>query len=180
MKSRPLPSSLIPVNFFVLKILIVFFIFLASTAISFADIHTWVPAAGGTWTTATNWLPAGLPVAGDDIVINTDQTANITGVPTLAINSLLLNGTCTLVGTAGGTTLIIGGAAGTDFTISDGKTLIVGADLNITLAGNSTSTIDGTLILSSGRTYNTNGAGVSTNVNGAIASLGTVTCSSAA
>jgi gliding motility-associated-like protein len=174
MKSRSLHSIFRPVNSFLLRILMVFIFIIFSVVISYADIHTWVPATGGAWTTTTNWLPTGLPVAGDDIIINGDQSAVISAVPTLAINSLTVNGTCTLTGSGGGTTLTIGGAAGTDFIVSVGKTLTLGTNLNITLAGNSTANINGTLNVSTGRTFNTSGSGVITIVNGVIVATGNV------
>jgi gliding motility-associated-like protein len=179
MKSRFLLSIFLQFRLFSLRILTVLFFITAGAATSYADTHTWVPSAGGVWTAAANWLPATAPVGGDDIIISTDQTADITGVPALSINSMTISGNCVLVGTGGGTTLTIGGAAGTDLFVNAGKTLTIGANLNIALAGNSTSLIDGTLLVSAGRNCNINGAGVVTTVNGTIAAFGTVTCTTA-
>ena len=179
MKSGSLNSCLIPSNSLFLRIFLVILFVFMSAVLSSANTHTWVPAAGGAWTTPTNWSPTGLPVAGDDIIINSDQSANITSVPNLAVNSLSVSGNCTLVGTGGGTTLTIGGAAGTDLTISLGKTLTIGTNLSITLANNATSTVNGTLTINAGRTFNTNGTGVITTVIGTLMAIGNVTCTDA-
>jgi hypothetical protein len=48
-----------------------------------AATKTWVPTTGGAWTTDGNWSPNGQPVNGDDVVINKDQSANISAVPTM-------------------------------------------------------------------------------------------------
>ena len=174
MKSGPLPINLKYFNWVYFRLLILV-ILTVNSVISYADTHTWVPTAGGAWTTATNWSPAGLPVAGDDVIINNDQTANITAVPNLNLNSLTVNGTCNLIGSGGGTTLTIGGAAGTDFTILTGKTMTIGANLNISLAANAASTINGTLVISTGRVFNINGNGIVTTVSGTIQAFGSVT-----
>src|ERR1035437_7728026 len=68
---------------------------------------TWTPTTGGAWTTGGNWNPSA-PVAGDDVVINSDQSANITAVPTISLNSLTVSGTCSLVSSSGSKTMTIG------------------------------------------------------------------------
>jgi len=138
---------------------------------------TWVPTAGGFWTTSGNWNPIGQPVAGDDVIINSDQSALITAIPTISLNSLTVNGTCTLVGSSSVKTLTIGGNPSTDFTILNGKTLTI--NLNITMASNASAAINGTLNVASGETFNTDASGVVTTVNGTITNSGTVACTTA-
>ncbi len=141
---------------------------------------TWNKTTGGLWTTANNWTPSGAPLSNDIIIINTDQSANITAVPSISINSLQISGNCTLVGASTNRVLTVGGITGVDFSISQDKTFTIGSNLGITLAGSATATIDGTLNITSGRTYNTNGTSVITTVNGSINNAGTVTNSTAA
>src|SRR6266436_85616 len=38
-----------------------------------AAVKTWVPTAGGLWTTAANWSPSGAPAEGDDVTIPNNQ-----------------------------------------------------------------------------------------------------------
>ena len=134
----------------------------------YGTTRTWNQTTGGAWTTTTNWTPNGLPVAGDDIIINTDQSADITGVPTITINSLSISGNCVLAAGVSGDLLTITNT----FSVSTGKTLTLGitnARLAFTLNGTGTLngncafdggtavrnfTVNGTLIVNStGRLY---------------------------
>jgi hypothetical protein len=72
-----------------------------------AATKTWVPTAGGSWATAGNWSPGGAPAAGDDVVISSDQSASITAVPTISLNSLTVNGNCPLAGATSGNRITI-------------------------------------------------------------------------
>jgi len=152
-------------------------IIISGVGSTFGATKTWNKTTGGAWTTAGNWT-GGLPVAGDDIIINSNQSANITAVPTLSINSLTVSGNCTLVSSSA-QTLTIGGNAGIDLTVTVGKSLTIGANLNFTLANSSLATIAGTLNISSGRTFNTDGSAVVTTVTGIISNAGTLTCTTA-
>jgi len=108
-----------------------------------AATKTWVPTAGGIWTTAGNWSPNGAPATGDDVIINSNQSANITNVPTITLNSLTISGNCSLAAPANGNTLTIS----TTFSVSTGITLILGpiatTRLNFTLLSTATGTING-------------------------------------
>jgi autotransporter-associated beta strand protein len=141
--------------------------------------RTWLPTVGGVWTTPANWSPSGQPAAGDDVIINSDQSAPITAIPTISLNSLTVNGTCTLVGSSSFKTLTIGGNTSPDLIISTGKVLTIGSYINITLASSATATINGTLNIASGETFNTDASGVVTTVNGTITNSGTVACTTA-
>lgn len=157
-----------------LSVFILISLFLLSTQTAFSITRTWVPATGGAWTTPANWSPSGIPAAGDDIVIGS-QSAPITSVPSIALNSMTITGNCTLQ-SGSAVTLTLGGNTGTDFTVAGSANLILGATVNITLANNSTATIDGTLTVNSGSAFNTDGTSVVTTVNGSIVNYGSVTC----
>ena len=125
-------------------------LFLATTV--FAKTTTWLPTIGGLWTTAGNW-DNGLPVAGDDVIINSNQSAAITAVPTITLASLTISGNCNLVPSASGNTLTVTGT----FSVSAGITLSMGTNgtfrFNITLSSTCIGSILGTVnIYSTGTT----------------------------
>lgn len=123
-----------------------------------AATKTWNQTTGGSWTTASNWTPNSVPATGDDVIINSDQSSVITGVPTRTLNSLNVSGNVTLRGSAIGNTITIT----TTFSVSAGKTLTMGPSsgrMNFTLSSTATGTINGIVTMDSG----TNGAYTFTN-----------------
>ncbi|MEP7255011.1 MAG: autotransporter-associated beta strand repeat-containing protein [Ferruginibacter sp.] len=135
--------------------LVIINLFLASTA--FAKTTTWTPTIGGLWTTAGNWNN-GLPVAGDDVIINSNQSAAITAVPIISLASLTVSGNCNLVPFASGNTITVTGV----FSVSTGVTLSMGTSgtsrFNVTLGSVSVGSVDGTL-----NVYSTGTNGLFTN-----------------
>src|ERR1035437_9253963 len=115
-----------------------------------AVTKTWVPTAGGSWATAGNWSPDGAPAAGDDVVISSDQSASITAVPTISLNSLTVNGNCPLAGATSGNRITITGTAASSFFVAAARTLTLGATpgarMNFTLAVSAQGTVNGTVI----------------------------------
>ena len=94
--------------------------------IASSQTYTWNNAAGGAWGTATNWTPnRTVPAAGDILVFSAGASYTVTGVPTQTISRLTVSaGTVTFSGGGGAETLTINNGTGTDFTISNGATLI--------------------------------------------------------
>jgi autotransporter-associated beta strand protein len=129
--------------FFVWASIFILMIFVSSN--TRAATKTWNKTNGGAWSTATNWTPNVVPVAGDDVIINSAQSANITAVPPITLNSLTVSGTCTLAGAADGNTITIT----TTFSVSAGITFsmssTVGNRMNFTLSSTATGTITGTV-----------------------------------
>ncbi len=128
--------------------LIISGLLMANTALGKAT--TWTPTTGGAWTTAGNWSN-GVPVAGDDVIINSNQSAAITAVPTISLANLTISGNCNLVPSAAGNTLTVTGS----ISVSAGITASLGTSgatrFNLTLSSASVSTVDGTLnVFSSG------------------------------
>lgn len=125
-----------------------------------AKATSWNVAGGGAWTTAGNWSN-GVPVAGDDVTFPADVAGGITNVPTITLNSLVINGNTDLRSNPTGNTITIS----TLFTVAAGKTLLLGAAtdtrLEFTLAATATGTIEGTVDIQSGnngpRTFTNNG-----------------------
>ncbi len=130
--------------------LLIAFFFLLSTYAE-AKTTTWNVTIGGAWTAAGNW-DNGIPVAGDDVIINSDQSAAITAVPAISLNSLTVSGNCSLSGSAAITITVTG-----TFYVSASKTLTVGNGtnpnrINITLSSLCIGTIEGTVTLNTAGT----------------------------
>ncbi len=151
----------------------------------FAATKTW---AGGTgtgknWTTGGNWSGGTAPVAGDDIIFNTAGTITFSIMPAanIAYNSLTidLGSVVTVVGVSA-ITLTIGGNPDVDFVVSGGgSSFTLGANINLTLAANSSANVSGDLFILTGRIYNTDAALAVTSVFGTINNQGTITSTSA-
>ena len=130
----------------------------------------WQGTSGGSWTTGSNWTSGTVPAAGDNVTINSNQSAPITDVPTIALGNLTIGGTCTLKMASTGITLTVSGlsVASTcvltlDFTGLPASFILTGTG---TLTGSiafkagspSMFTVDGTgtIIFSGGRIYDPN------------------------
>jgi hypothetical protein len=125
-----------------------------------AALKTWNRTQGGTWTNNNYWTPAGVPVTGDSVVIAITPTGNITGVPTISLLALTINGTCNLEAAASGNTLTVTST----LTVAAGKTItignVAGSRMNFVLAATATGYIDGTFVQADGgtnRTFTCNG-----------------------
>ena len=128
---------------------LVAFALLGGAATASAVTKTWVPAAGGVWTTAANWSPNGAPAAGDSVTINSDQSASITAVPAITLSNLTINGNCLFAAATSGNTLTINNS----FNVSASKTFTMGAPgsrIVFTLAG--TGTVNGNVAYDAGTT----------------------------
>jgi hypothetical protein len=70
------------------RLLLLTFLF-THYAPAFAAIKTWVGPSGGNWNAAANWAPAGVPVAGDDVVFNSSGNVVIdAGISPVSLNSI--------------------------------------------------------------------------------------------
>ncbi|MCX6226378.1 MAG: autotransporter-associated beta strand repeat-containing protein, partial [Bacteroidia bacterium] len=114
--------------------------------------RTWQPTVGGLWTTAANWSPSGQPVAGDDVTIDKDQSAAITGLPDISLRNLTISGICNLQSNAASAsyrTLTVTGS----LSVTAGKTLTCGQTnigrLDFTLSSTATGNIAGTVYMNS-------------------------------
>jgi hypothetical protein len=107
----------------------------------------------GSWATAGNWNPSGIPAAGDDVVFPATVTS-VTNVPNNgSINSITFqgtSGTISLTGSANPSAFsVISG-----FSILAGRTVTIGNGnrINLTFASTCIGTIAGTLTIYSGST----------------------------
>jgi hypothetical protein len=116
-----------------------------------AATKTWNNASGGPWTTAGNWTPSGVPVAGDVIQFSSGGAFTVTALPTLSIQQLLVsNGSAVTLQAGGGNTLTIVGATGTDLSVPSGTQLNVSGTnvLTLALASGATGSIGGAMTFS--------------------------------
>jgi Secretion system C-terminal sorting domain len=147
------------------------------------------PSTGGSWATATNWNNNTLPVANDIVIFPTGISGTISNVNSgnnITLGGLIVQGNSniTLTNTSSRTVTIANGTGASDFSIDAAATLTMGTNVNISLAAgtstnNTTANINGLLLISTGRTYNTNSGNVLTTVGGTIQNAGTVTSNAA-
>jgi hypothetical protein len=119
--------------------------------------YTWNgPTAGlADWTIPANWTPArAVPANNDVLIINTGFTPTLTNIPnqTIAVLRVIGNTLATLQAAAGGSTLTISGATGSDLQITSGSaaTLSGGDSLTISVSSGSTGTVGGQIIVQGG------------------------------
>jgi len=113
-----------------------------------ASAQTWLPAGGGDWTVGANWSGGSAPIPGASVVINSDQSGNITNIPTINLSNLTITGSCVFAAASSGNTVIVTG----NFTVAAGETFTIGAAgarMNFTLTATAIGTISGTAILDS-------------------------------
>jgi hypothetical protein len=74
--------------------------------ITTSTTYTWNGATNGTWGTATNWTPNGIPGASDNVIFNVVGTNPTNFNTTQTVNNLTLNGTGSLnLGASGNLTI---------------------------------------------------------------------------
>jgi hypothetical protein len=130
---------------FTLSLIIVFCLLMS------ADLHsttkTWVGGQDNSWNTPENWLPksGSAPAQGDTVIISSN--AVITGVPTISLSALLLNGSISL--TSGNTDITITVTGSLNINSGSVVTMIPGKKKSflLNLSANATGTIYGTLVL---------------------------------
>jgi hypothetical protein len=64
---------------------------------SFAVTKTWIGPAIGNWNTGTNWMPAGVPAPGDDVIFNTSASVSIDVASPVDLNSIHFISNCVVV-----------------------------------------------------------------------------------
>ena len=125
--------------------------FFVSAQSASAATETWIGTTNHTWTVNGNWSSGVAPKAGDDVIINTDQSANITNVPTISLDSLTISGNVDLEGSADNVVTVTG-----TFNVASGKTLTLGSisgnRVDFDLSSTGTGTIYGTVKILSGTT----------------------------
>jgi autotransporter-associated beta strand protein len=135
-------------------ILGVVFLFFASSAFGQAT-RTWQGSDGGDWNIAANWSGGFVPQPGDNVIIDSDQSAPITGHPAISLLSLTVSGNVVLESNAAPGTNDLITVTGT-FSVASGKTLTLGISgtggTDFTLATTATGTLDGTIFLNSNAT----------------------------
>ena len=151
--------------------------------IGWSKTTTWVGGGNSNWDNPVNW-DNGVPAANDIVIFPNNTSVTITRVAqagdlTLASLSILGNSNVRLVNTIGRTLTVSNGVAGNDFVIETDAQLSLGTNINLAMAagaaGNPTgAAIDGTLIVETNRTFDSDNSNVSTIVSGLIQNSGTV------
>ncbi len=125
------------------------FLFLPAVALA-QQVYTWNNASGGSWGTAANWTPNGIPSAGDKAVFDNGGTYTVSNVPATSIGAIEVdnNTQVTFTATASNTVTLTGygSGAGNALNINSG-TLTLGGSNAITLSiqSGNTGKIAGTL-----------------------------------
>ncbi len=132
-----------------------------------AERH-WINAAGGFWTTGTNWsLTQGgascgcTPAAGDDVFFDNGGTYTVTVVPALAIRTLNVSATTNATLSGGNVALTINGPTlSSNLNVASGSTLqLQGTAASFQLLINTTTnqrgTVDGTIRTNANGIFNT-------------------------
>ena len=116
---------------------------------------TWTNSAGGAWNTASNWSPATVPGANDDVIINnlSSSTKTITNVPNITLNSITCSGSgfARLAAVSSGDIITVRNS----LYIPPTYTLVVGDQGNrlvMTISVTCTGTLDGVLYYDAGTT----------------------------
>ncbi|MFN5317919.1 MAG: hypothetical protein ACK5CY_03665, partial [Bacteroidia bacterium] len=139
--------------------LLLLFSFLMVSALGFAQVTK--TSTGTAWATAANWSPAGVPAAGDNIIINSGMTAPATAI---TIGNLTVNGGFTFTMAAGNIT--VNGNTQINGTLADNSSTGTNSFLgtfSVAAGGNYTTTSTSPLIfggnISNAGTFNRSGAG---------------------
>ena len=91
--------------------------------------YTWNLAGGGSWTTASNWLPArNTPAANDILQFTNGGTKTITNVPTQTIGRLVVTGNTNVsleAHTTGNAIVTVSTATNDAIDVDAGSTLLI-------------------------------------------------------
>ena len=147
---------------------------------------TWTgPASGGSWTVASNWSGNSVPVANDIVIFPSGISGTISNInagSNITLGGLIIqtNANITLTNSSNKTITVANGSGINDLFIETGATLTLSTNVDITLgAGTATNNtignISGSMVINTGRTFDTNNGNVVTTVNGTIQNDGTVT-----
>lgn len=142
------------------------------------------PATGGNWATATNWNNNTVPVTNDIVIFPTGISGTISNVNSgnnITLGGLIVRGNSaiTFTNSSNRRITIANGSGVNDFYIETGASLVLGTNVDLTLASgtaasNTTAAISGVLVVNNNRTFDTNNGNVLTTVTGTLQNLGTV------
>ncbi len=121
------------------------------TATFTLHIYAWNKTGTAAWGTAANWTPQRATPNTDDVLLfNGGGVTTVTGVPTQAVNQILLsNGTGVTLQPTLSNTLTINGQSGTDLDVPAGTSLTVtGGTLVFALGASATGSVGGAVTLS--------------------------------
>jgi hypothetical protein len=153
------------------------FITLHSSSLLAANI-TWTGSSGGNWGDASNWTPATVPGAADNVTFNTSVTVNMNGV-TVNIASLNVTNNSTVLLSSNGLTDFNVSAASNALLIGSGSTLqthtVGDVNLHLILLSGASGTINGTLQMDGDTNPSVYGSSITVNSGASLAVNGTIT-----
>ena len=114
------------------------------------QVYTWNNPSGGSWGTAANWTPNGIPLAGDKAVFNNGGTYTVSNVPTTSIGGIEIDNNTqpTFTATASNTVTLtgFGSGAGNGLNVNSGTLTLDGTNaIQLSIASGITGRIAGTL-----------------------------------
>ena len=118
-------SEIAKKKFFLYFFLVLFSVLLSIDAQA-QNTYIWKGVPGASWTTASNWTPARIAPANNDIIVfHNSGTTIVADIPTQTIGQLFVTGNTdvTLMATATNTINIVGTAGVVNFFIEEGATL---------------------------------------------------------
>ncbi len=109
--------------------------------------YTWIGGASGSWTTATNWSPNGVPSNSDAIIFINETATIVTNVTSVNLRSITMSGAGSVnwqaaatanlnVGFTGATNPILSIPAGKQFSLSGANAINIGINTGFTVAVN--------------------------------------------
>lgn len=144
-----------------------------------AATRTWTGTASSSWTTAGNWSPASVPIAGDDLVFTqAGLNTSIQNVPSLRLNSMVIQSTgshITYSFTSGSSQTLSLSGTGNCFSVGSNCSLTMSSALNIdmgTMGAVSSMLVNGSFLVNGNMTFEWGagqlsiGAGASMTMNG--------------
>jgi hypothetical protein len=123
-------------------------LFLPAVALA-QQVYTW-NTTNGSWTTATNWTPNGIPSANDKAVFNNGGTYTVSNVPATSIGAIEVdnNTQVTFTATASNTVTLtgFGSGLGNALNINSGTLTLSGSNaITLSIQSGNTGKIAGTL-----------------------------------
>ncbi|MFM9840873.1 MAG: beta strand repeat-containing protein, partial [Cyclobacteriaceae bacterium] len=135
-------------NFYFLKLSVLSLFLLAGLNTNVFG-QTWIGTSGGDWQNGANWVGGLSPSAGGAVVISFDQSASITNIPTISLNSLTVSGDVIFESASNSESITITSS----FSVVSGKTFRLGNAGNrfnqFLISSSATGTVAGTAFVDS-------------------------------
>ena len=155
-----------------MKKCLLFFCFVFSISFLFAQNKTWNGASNGLWSTASNWLPVGMPGSTDTVIFNSANSCDLDVSPVIAalratgVGGNLISSIATrsmTIGNSGAVPSVFSVATGAIFGMGNGGFGISFSTYGT--GGANTSQVAGTLVLGFASSWIVNNVGATNITN---------------